>query len=194
MQCLCTLLISSCFVDLCDRYLFDKPATQAAHDAEGWFRTGDIARREGNYYFIVGRASVDIIKSGGYKIGAPEVERACLELACISEAAVVGVEDEEYGQRVGAIVTLAGSQRHSSGTSGQLSLDLQDLRSDLRKTLPSYKLPTLLHIAEGELPKGQTGKVQKKDLGPRCFPVPGWQNDPNVQVWKQRTHDVQAKL
>ena len=162
--------------DGCFRYLFDKEATLAAHDADGWFQTGDICRKEGEYYFIVGRASVDIIKSGGYKIGAPEIEQVCLGLSYVSEAAVVGVEDEEFGQRVGAIVTLY----------QQLSqpLTIQKLRDDMRASLPAYKLPTLLRIVDGELPKGQTGKVQKKILGPQLYPSPGWQDDANVQVYR----------
>jgi malonyl-CoA/methylmalonyl-CoA synthetase len=57
------------------KYLHDPIATKHAHDAQGYFKTGDIARQEGDYYFIVGRASVDIIKSGGYKISAPDIER-----------------------------------------------------------------------------------------------------------------------
>ena len=167
------------------KYLHDKEATRGAHDAEGWFRTGDICRKEGDYYFIIGRASVDIIKSGGYKIGAPEVESVMLGLPYISEAAVVGVEDDEYGQRVGAIITLKQSQ---------ISLTIQRLRDDMRKLLPAYKLPTLLRIVEGELPKGQTGKVQKKTLGLQLFPVPRWKNDPHVQMWTRRKTPLKAQL
>jgi malonyl-CoA/methylmalonyl-CoA synthetase len=160
------------------RYLFDRDATLAAHDADGWFQTGDICRKEGYYYFVVGRASVDIIKSGGYKIGAPEVEQVCLALPYVSEAAVVGVEDEEFGQRVGAIITL----------NQQLSqpLTILKLRDDMRASLPAYKLPTLLRIVDGELPKGQTGKVQKKVLGPQLFSSPGWQDDSNVQMYQAK--------
>lgn len=158
----------------------------AAHDADGWFQTGDICRKEGEYYFIIGRASVDIIKSGGYKIGAPEIEQVCLSLPYVSEAAVVGVEDEEYGQRVGAIVAL----------NQQLTqpLTIQRLRDDMRQSLPAYKLPTLLRVVENELPKGQTGKVQKKILGPQLFPNPGWHDDPSVQRWSHTTPLEKANL
>ena len=168
------------------RYLFDEEATRDAHDEQGWFKTGDICRREGRYFFIVGRASVDIIKSGGYKIGAPEVEQACIVLPYVSEAAIVGVQDEEYGQRVAAIVTLAREHRDA--------LTIQEIRSDMRNALPAYKLPTLLRVVKGELPKGQTGKVQKKALGPQLFPVPGWERDPNVQIWNRATPSQKAKL
>lgn len=88
------------------RYIYDPEATAKAFTSDGYYRSGDIARREGAYYFIMGRASVDIIKSGGYKISALDVEREILGLEYISEVMVVGVEDEEYGQRVAAAVVL----------------------------------------------------------------------------------------
>lgn len=163
------------------RYLFDPEATAQAHDEDGYFKTGDIARREDGYYFIIGRASVDIIKSGGYKISAVEIERACLDLPYISEAAVVGVEDDEFGQRVGAIISLkAGASQPS----------IQNFRADLRRELVGYKLPTLLRVVDGELPKGGTGKVQKKVLGPALFPK-NWSEDPEVQCYQpERTPRV----
>jgi acyl-CoA synthetase (AMP-forming)/AMP-acid ligase II len=154
----------------------------AAHDKDGYFRTGDIARREGEYYWILGRASLDIIKSGGYKISALDVERELLGLQYISEAMVVGVEDEEFGQRVAAVVTLRSDQETYS-TTRELTID--DLRSDLRKTLVGYKMPTLLRVLDGELPKGQTGKVLKKILGPELFPCPGWHCHPEIQTWSR---------
>ncbi|KAK5171985.1 uncharacterized protein LTR77_003622 [Saxophila tyrrhenica] len=157
-------------------YLLDEAATVAAHDELGWFKTGDIARQEGPYIFIVGRASVDIIKSGGYKIGAPEVEQACLKLPNVREVSVLGVDDEEFGQRVAAVVL------PTAGSNGS-SLRIDRLREDLRQTLPAYKLPTLLRVVDGELPKGETGKVQKKILGPQLFPS-SWQEDSRVQVWR----------
>ena len=104
--------------------MFDAEATEKAHDEDGYFKTGDIARREGNKYFILGRASVDskheerrfhftrvankstVLKSGGYKISALDVEREILGLPYVAEVMVVGVEDEEFGQRVAAAVVL----------------------------------------------------------------------------------------
>lgn len=80
-------------------------ATSKEFSSDGWFKTGDVARRdERGAYFIQGRASVDIIKSGGYKISALEVEREMLSLDSILEVAVVGLPDEEWGQRVAAVV------------------------------------------------------------------------------------------
>jgi acyl-CoA synthetase (AMP-forming)/AMP-acid ligase II len=80
-------------------------ATAKEFTSDGWFKTGDVARRDRDgAYFIQGRASVDLIKSGGYKISALEVERKMLSLDMIQEVAVVGVADEEWGQRVAAVV------------------------------------------------------------------------------------------
>lgn len=82
------------------------PDATAKEFIDGWFKTGDIAERCGaagpahNMYHILGRNSVDIIKSGGEKISAVEIERAILELPDIQDAAVVGVADEEWGQVV----------------------------------------------------------------------------------------------
>lgn len=166
------------------RYLNDPAATAAAHDAEGYFITGDIARREGPNYFILGRASIDIIKSGGYKLSALDIEREILGLDYIGEVMVVGVDDEEYGQRVAAAVTLK---------DGRTTLSLEQLRADLRGVLAGYKMPTVLRVLEGEIPKSGTGKVQKKILGPKYFP-PGWRGEDGIQFWEKKDTQVRAKL
>lgn len=176
------------------KYLYDEAATASAHDSNGFFKTGDICRKEGNFFFIIGRASLDIIKSGGYKIGALDIEKECLELPYINEALVVGVEDDEFGQRVGAVVTLNPEQSIYTTTGGSgRPLSIDDLRNDLRSKLPGYKLPTLLRVVAGELPKGQTGKVQKKILGPLYF-TPGWRKDVNVQAWVKGGGQIRARL
>ena len=180
------LLVKSPF--MFSKYLHDPEATLNAHDSEGWFKTGDIACRDGQFYSIIGRASVDIIKSGGYKISALDIERECLTLPYVAEAMVAGVEDEEFGQLVGALVAVKSSAKGAAG------LTLNQLRSDLRAKLAGYKLPTVLRVMEGELPKGGTGKVQKKVLGPQFFPR-GYEAIPEVQVWRNRKQgQVQARL
>lgn len=168
------------------RYLMEPETTKNALDADGWYKTGDIARREGNFYFIEGRASVDIIKSGGYKISALDVERACLTLPYVNEAMVVGVEDDEFGQRVGAVLAVKNAS----------DVTLATVRSTLRDQLAGYKLPTVLRVVEGEIPKGTTGKVQKKILGPKLIPSPGYEEIPQVQVWKKlkQARPLQARL
>lgn len=167
------------------RYLNDEKATADAHDKDGYFKSGDIARREGDYYFILGRASIDIIKSGGYKISALDIEREILGLDYVSEVMVVGVEDEEFGQRVAATISLKTDQNTT-----RKSLTLAELREDLRSKLTGYKIPTILRVVKGELPKSGTGKVQKKILGPQLFP-PNYRTLPEVQVW---TKESKAKL
>lgn len=167
-------------------YLHDPEATARAHNEDGYFRTGDIARREGRYYFIVGRASLDIIKSGGYKISALDIERELLGLPYVAEAMVVGVADEEFGQRVAALLSLQEEELMDTfvETHGNAEhmLTIADVRRDLRDRLAGYKLPTLLRVVSGELPKTVTGKVQKKILGPKFFPA-DYQTNSEVQQW-----------
>lgn len=154
------------------KYLYDREATANSLDEEGYFKTGDIARKEGDYYFILGRASVDIIKSGGYKISALDIEREILGLDYVAEVMVVGVEDEEFGQRVAAAIVLKPDFQ-------QQGLTLERLRSDLRSSLAGYKMPTLLRIVD-ELRKNATGKVIKKVLVGEYFPS---QDAEGVQKW-----------
>lgn len=95
--------------NLFSEYFRQPRATAEAFTADGWFKTGDVAKRDASgAYFILGRESVDLIKSGGYKISALEVERKILGNTALSsfvgEVVVVGVEDQEWGQRVAAVV------------------------------------------------------------------------------------------
>lgn len=155
-------------------YLGQPKASKEAHDEHGFYKTGDIARRDGPYYFILGRASTDIIKSGGYKISALDIEREIQGLDYISEVAVVGVEDEEFGQRVAAAVIL--NEMHE-----EHALHIDVLRADLRSRLAGYKLPTILYVTK-DLPKTAMGKVQKKSLVKEVFE----RNDlaGKVQMWR----------
>ncbi|KAJ9616417.1 hypothetical protein H2200_000135 [Cladophialophora chaetospira] len=164
------------------KYLFDPEATKNALDTDGYFKTGDIARREGKHYFILGRASIDIMKSGGYKISALDIEREILGLDYVSEVMVVGVEDEEFGQRVAAAIVLQPNVLPDEG------LTLDKLRRDLRTTLAGYKMPTLLRLVS-ELRKNATGKVIKKVLVKELFPPEG---HPDIQRWDfgKRNHKL----
>jgi malonyl-CoA/methylmalonyl-CoA synthetase len=176
--------------EMFSRYIFDPAATAAAHDERGYYKSGDIARREGNYYFILGRASVDIIKSGGYKISALDIEREIMALPYVAETMVVGVPDDEFGQRVACTISLKGA----ADTDAPLrKLSIQKLRQDLRARLAGYKMPTLLRVVEGELPKSGTGKVIKKTLGPQFFPE-DLRTLPEVQVWDREQPQQKAKL
>jgi malonyl-CoA/methylmalonyl-CoA synthetase len=115
---------------------------------------------------------------------------------------VAGVEDEEFGQLVGALVAVKAAASSSSSHEGEAEtaaaagLTLEQLRSDLQAKLAGYKLPTVLRVVEGELPKGGTGKVQKKVLGPQALPA-GYEALPEVQVWRNRNRkqgQAQARL
>jgi malonyl-CoA/methylmalonyl-CoA synthetase len=91
-----------------NRYWNKPEATQKEFTQDGWFKTGDVAIRteKEKVFKILGRNSVDIIKSGGYKISALEIERVLLSHPNILDVCVVGVKDPEWGQRVGAIIVL----------------------------------------------------------------------------------------
>ena len=155
-------------------YLHDHEATVNTLDDDGFFKTGDVGRREGQHYFILSRMSVDIIKSGGYKLSALDIEREILSFDFVAEVVVVGVDDEEFGQRVGAIVVLRSDLRQS--------LTLGELRESPKDLLVSYKMPTLLTVVK-VIPKTLTGKVQKKVLSQALFPQSGY---PDIQVWKPK--------
>lgn len=140
------------------REYFNRPEETISELKDGWFKTGDIAYQSSlhnGYFFIQGRNSVDIIKTGGYKISALEVERELLALDSIKECAVVGVKDEEWGEKVAAIVVLQPPFLH---------LVLEELRSLLKPKVAFYKVPTILKIMPDGIPRNAMGKVNKKDL------------------------------
>src|SRR5436190_5991702 len=85
---------------------WQRPDETRAAFRDGWFRTGDVAVIEDGAYRLLGRTSTDIIKTGGYKVSALEIEDAIREHEAIQDCAVIGVADEEWGQRVAAAVEL----------------------------------------------------------------------------------------
>lgn len=128
---------------------WNRPEATAETFEDGWFRTGDMAVIERGYYRIMGRLSVDIIKSGGYKLSALEIEAALLEHPLIAECAVIGLPDDTWGEAVSAAVVL------KSGT-----LELAALREWCKGRLSVYKIPQRLKVV-GELPRNAMGKVTK---------------------------------
>jgi malonyl-CoA/methylmalonyl-CoA synthetase len=124
-------------------------ATQEAF-RDGWFCTGDTATRENGVYRILGRTSIDILKTGGHKVSALEIEEVLLQHPAITECAVVGVADEEWGQRVAAAVVLRAGA----------ALSLYALRTWARELLAVHKLPSRLIVLEA-LPRNAMGKVVK---------------------------------
>ncbi|MCV7399452.1 acyl-CoA synthetase [Mycobacterium fragae] len=135
---------------LFDGYLNRPDATAEAFDADGWYRTGDVAVVDGDgMHRIVGRESVDLIKSGGYRVGAGEIETALLGHPGVAEAAVVGLPDEDLGQRIVAFVVGDG--------------DPQALIDYVAQQLSVHKRPREVRIVEA-LPRNAMGKVLKKEL------------------------------
>lgn len=126
-------------------------ATKEAFIHGEWFRTGDIAERDSDgVYRILGRSSVDIIKSGGYKMSALEIEEVLREHPDIEECAVVGVEDEEWGERVCAALVL----------SPESEVSTESLRKWCKERMAPYKVPRTV-LAVDVLPRNQMGKVTK---------------------------------
>jgi len=140
---------------------FGKPeATRAAFTEDGFFRTGDVAVVERGYYRLLGRASVDIIKSGGFKISALEIEETLREHPAIAEVAVVGLPDPEWGERVAAAVVLHAQQQ----------LTLEQLREFGKERLATYKVPSRLFCLPA-LPRNVMGKVEKPALVAQLAPA-----------------------
>ena len=127
-------------------------ATHRSFTHDGWFKTGDIAVVENGYYRIMGRNSVDIIKSGGYKISALEIEEILRTHPAVKDCAVVGVDNEEWGEIVAAALVSSVDQ-----------LDLDLLRAWLKEQLPPYRVPRKFHIVN-ELPRNAMGKVTKNEV------------------------------
>jgi malonyl-CoA/methylmalonyl-CoA synthetase len=132
------------------RDYWNRPEASAESFDGDWFRTGDMAVLETGYYRIMGRLSVDIIKSGGYKLSALEIEAALLEHPLIAECAVIGLSDETWGEAVTAVVV----------TKGHAPLELSGLRDWCKGRLSVYKVPQRLLVAT-ELPRNAMGKVTK---------------------------------
>ncbi len=132
---------------------WQRPGETAKAFRNGWFRTGDMALNEDGMYRLLGRTSVDIIKTGGYKVSALEIEEVLRRHPTIEECAVVGVPDPQWGQLVCVGVEL------SQGG----SLELETLQSWAQEYLAPYKLPRVLSCLQA-LPRNAMGKVVKTDL------------------------------
>jgi malonyl-CoA/methylmalonyl-CoA synthetase len=138
-------------------YLNRPDATQAAMDREGFFYTGDIAAVTATGEVrIVGRRATDLIKTGGYKVGAGEVEAALLEHPSVREAAVVGVADEDLGERIVAFVVAGPGAAPAA----------EELTEHVARLLSPHKRPREVRFVEA-LPRNAMGKVLKKDLSAR---------------------------
>jgi malonyl-CoA/methylmalonyl-CoA synthetase len=139
--------------NLFTEYLNRPDATAAAFDG-GWFRTGDVATRDADGYVrIVGRKATDLIKSGGYKIGAGEIENVLLEHPGVAEAAVTGEPDDDLGERIVAWIVPAGEPPSE-----------KELADHVARLLAPHKRPRVVRYLEA-LPRNDMGKVMKRALG-----------------------------
>jgi len=132
---------------------WQRPADTAAAFRDGWFRTGDTAVMDQGSYRILGRSSVDIIKTGGFKVSALEIEEELRSHPDIAECAVVGIPDEEWGERVCVAVEPA------PGT----ALTLGALQAWAKERLAPYKVPRAFRTVVA-LPRNAMGKVMKPEV------------------------------
>jgi len=135
----------------------NRPDATAEAFVDGWFQTGDVATRDPDGALrIVGRRATDLIKSGGFKIGAGEIETALAEHPGVREAAVTGEPDEDLGERIVAWVVPTDTDRPP---------EERELADHVAKLLAPHKRPRTVRYL-GELPRNALGKVQKKRLAP----------------------------
>jgi len=135
---------------LFDGYLNRPDATAEVLSSDGWYRTGDVAVIDGGgMHRIVGRESVDLIKTGGFRVGAGEVETALLGHPGVEEAAVIGVPDDDLGQRIIAFIV------------GDAEPDA--LIEFVAQQLSAHKRPREIRLVDS-LPRNALGKVLKKEL------------------------------
>lgn len=136
-------------------YLNRPEATAAALTTDGWFRTGDMATLDPDGYVrIVGRKATDLIKSGGYKIGAGEIENALLDHPGVREAAVTGEPDPDLGERIVAWVVPADPASPPPA---------DELAAHVAAQLSPHKRPRTVRYLDA-LPRNDLGKIMKRSL------------------------------
>jgi malonyl-CoA/methylmalonyl-CoA synthetase len=132
---------------------WNKPeATTATFTDDGWFKTGDVAIHDNGSFKIMGRSSIDIIKSGGYKLSALEIEEVMRSHDAVKDCAVVGLPDDEWGEIVAAAI-IADNQE----------VNKEELKQWLSDRLPGYKVPRVYEVME-DFPRNAMGKVVKNEL------------------------------
>lgn len=140
---------------------FKKPeASKASFTSDGWFKTGDTAifNSSKKAFRILGRTSVDIIKTGGFKVSALEIETQLLGHPDIVDCSVLGVDDPTWGEKIAAVVVLKKGAK----------LDLETLRKYAKEKIAEYAAPTIMKVTDS-IPKNQMGKVNKPELKKRLF-------------------------
>jgi malonyl-CoA/methylmalonyl-CoA synthetase len=141
---------------------------------DGWFRTGDVAVIEDDAFRLLGRLSIDIIKTGGHKVSALEIESVLRDHPAVAQCAVVGIADEMWGEKICVAIELCAATE----------LPLRDLQEWAKVRLAPYKIPRDLRYVDA-LPRNAMGKVLKSDVaalfeGSAKAPSRGASTDPAV--------------
>jgi malonyl-CoA/methylmalonyl-CoA synthetase len=142
------------------RYWRNEAATRESFDQDGFFKTGDIVVVKDGEFKIAGRASADIIKSGGEKISALDVERELLSSPLLSEAVVLGVPDQEWGEIVACMIVPRGDkEKRAIEEAGPLKW----VREWMKQRVSKAEVPKKVLLVS-QIPKNAMGKVNKKEL------------------------------
>jgi long-chain acyl-CoA synthetase len=132
---------------------WNKPDATEEAIVDGWFHSGDLAKRdEDGYYFIVDRKK-ELIVRGGYNVYPREIEEVLYEHPAVREAAVIGIPDEQMGEEVGAAIALKEGESASE----------EDIKAFVKEQVAGYKYPRRVWFVD-ELPKGPTGKILKREI------------------------------
>jgi long-chain acyl-CoA synthetase len=134
-------------------YLNKPEASAEAIDADGWFRSGDMGRIDGDGYFFIVDRKKDLIVRGGYNVYPREIEEVLYEHPAVREAAVIGIPDPRLGEEIAAAVSLKPGSQASA----------EELRAHVKAQVAAYKYPRRLWIVD-QLPKGPTGKLLKREI------------------------------
>jgi long-chain acyl-CoA synthetase len=132
-----------------------RPEATAESVPDGWFRTGDVGRRDDDGYFFIVDRKKELIIRGGYNVYPREIEEALYEHSSVAEVAVVGIQDRDLGEEVGAAVALK--------PGADVSVD--ELRDFAKERVAAYKYPRHVWLLD-ELPKGPTGKILRREVEP----------------------------
>ncbi len=132
---------------------FDKEQNKGKFDEKGWFKTGDYGHMNGFGHLFIESRRDDLIITGGENVNPREVEQALEKIPSVKEAVVIGIPDEEWGQKITAVVTSSNGKKPS----------LEAIKKDLQKDLTDFKIPKELKVVE-EIPRTMTGKVKRWEL------------------------------
>lgn len=134
---------------------WDRPEATAEAIPDGWFRSGDLATRDGEGYYTIVDRKKELIIRGGYNVYPREIEEALYEHEAVAEVAVIGMKHAELGEEVGAAVALK----------PDASADADELKAFVKERVAAYKYPRHVWIVDA-LPKGPTGKILRREVEP----------------------------